>query len=375
MTINEKLFDARILIIDDNAFNVQLLEVIVNEAGYNSVLSTTDSRKAEDLYRAYKPDLVLLDISMPHLDGFQVMEQFKKIEASPYLPVLVLTALQDNETRLKVLESGAQDFLTKPFNRVETLLRIRNLLTVRLLHQQVKRQNEELELKVRKRTEELNETRLEIIRRLGRAAEYKDNETGLHIIRMSKMSARLGELAGLKTAEVELILNTSPMHDIGKIAIPDAILLKSGPLNAKEWEKMKTHPYMGYTILDGHDSELMLAAREIALTHHEKWNGQGYPQGLKCSEIPINGRIVGLADVFDALTAKRPYKDPYPVSKAMEIIKSEREKHFDPELTDIFLDNIEDFSTIKDDFPETGEGITTDEYKLSARDLAQEVEE
>lgn len=374
MIVNEELSAARILIIDDNEFNVQLLDTVVREAGYHSVLSITDSRKAEDLYRAYQPDLVLLDISMPYLDGFQVMEQFEKIEESSYLPVLVLTALQDDETRLKALENGAQDFLTKPFNRLETLTRIKNMLTVRLLHRQVKKQNEELEIKVRERTEELQETRLEIIRRLGRAAEYKDNETGLHIIRMSKISARLGELAGLDADAVDLVLNTSPMHDIGKIAIPDAILLKPGKLDANEWEKMKLHPMMGYTILEGHDSELMLAAREIALTHHEKWDGKGYPQGLKGDKIPFNGRLVGLADVFDALTARRPYKDPYPISKAMEIIKSEREKHFDPELTDLFLDNIDDFIAIKDAFPEVGEATATADYKLSARDLAKEAE-
>ncbi len=370
MYLSEELAAARIMIVDDNEFNVQLLEAVVGEAGYNSVLSITDSRKAEDLYRAYQPDLVLLDISMPHLDGYQVMEQFKKIEDSPYLPVLVLTALQDDTTRLKALDMGAQDFLTKPFNRLETLIRIKNMLTVTLLHRQVKKQNRELEKKVRERTKELQETRLEIIRRLGRAAEYKDNETGLHIIRMSKISARLGELAGLNGAAVELILNTSPMHDIGKIAIPDAILLKEGPLDADEWKKMKLHPMVGYTILEGHDSQLMIAAREIALTHHEKWNGQGYPQGLKGSEIPFNGRLAGLADVFDALTSKRPYKDPYPISKAIEIIKSEREKHFDPELVDIFLENLDDFVVIKDKFSEVDSAPAATDFKLSARDQA-----
>ena len=371
MPITEELSAARILIIDDNEFNVQLLEAVINEAGYTSVLSITDSRKAEDLYRAYQPDLVLLDISMPHLDGYQVMEQFKKIEQGPYLPVLILTALQDDETRLKALEDGAQDFLTKPFNRLETLTRIKNMLTVRLLHRQVKKQNVELEMKVKERTKELQETRLEIIRRLGRAAEYKDNETGLHIIRMSKMCARLGELAGLSATEVELVLDTSPMHDIGKIAIPDAILLKPGQLDAKEWAKMTTHPQIGYTLLEGHDSNLMLAAREIALSHHEKWNGKGYPQGLKGRTIPFNGRLAGLADVFDALTSKRPYKDPYPVSKAVEIIKSEREEHFDPELTDLFLQNIDDFVAIKEAFPEAEESDESRDFKLSERDLAK----
>ena len=371
MSLPEELTAARILIVDDNEFNVQLLEAVVAEAGYTSVLSITDSRKAEDLYRAYQPDLVLLDISMPHLDGYQVMDQFKKIEHSPYLPILVLTALQDEKTRLKALANGAQDFLTKPFNRLETLTRIKNMLTVRLLHKQVKKQNAELEIKVKERTKELQETRLEIIRRLGRAAEYKDNETGLHIIRMSKISARLGELAGLNATEAELVLSTSPMHDIGKIAIPDAILLKPGPLDAEEWDKMKTHPLTGYTLLEGHNSNLMLTAREIALTHHEKWNGKGYPQGLKGSAIPFNGRLVGIADVFDALTSKRPYKDPYPVSKAMEIIKSEREEHFDPELTDLFLQNIDDFVVIKDAFPEAEDSVANGDFKLSERDLAK----
>ncbi len=374
MSLPEELSSARILIIDDNEFNVQLLEAVVSEAGYTSVLSITDSRKAEDLYRAYQPDLVLLDISMPHLDGYQVMEQFKKIEQSPYLPVLVLTALQDDETRLKALENGAQDFLTKPFNRLETLTRIKNMLTVRLLHRQVTKQNVELEAKVKERTKELQETRLEIIRRLGRAAEYKDNETGLHIIRMSQICARLGELAGLSANEVELVLDTSPMHDIGKLAIPDAILLKTGQLDAQEWERMTTHPQMGYTLLEGHNSDLMLSAREIALTHHEKWNGRGYPQGLKGSAIPFNGRLAGIADVFDALTSKRPYKDPYPVSKAVEIIKSEREKHFDPELTDLFLQNIDDFVAIKEAFPEVEEDLVDENFKLSERDKNAEKE-
>ncbi len=374
MFLPEGLTAARILIIDDNEFNVQLLEAVVTEAGYSSVLSITDSRKAEDIYRAYQPDLVLLDISMPNLDGHQVMEQFKKIEKSPYLPVLVLTALQDDETRLKALANGAQDFLTKPFNRLETLTRIKNILTVRLLHRQVKKQNEELEIKVKERTKELQETRLEIIRRLGRAAEYKDNETGFHIIRMSKSCARLGELAGLSEAEVELVLNTSPMHDIGKIAIPDIILLKPGALDRKEWERMKQHPLTGYSLLEGHDSELMLSAREIALTHHEKWDGKGYPQNLKGSEIPFNGRLAGIADVFDALTSKRPYKDPYPVSKVVEIFKSEREKHFDPELTDLFLQNIDDFVTIKDTFPEVEAEVENGYFQLSDRDKNEKKE-
>jgi putative two-component system response regulator len=352
MSLTEELIASRILIVDDNEINVQLLEAVITGAGYTEVISITDSRRAEDLYRTYRPDLVLLDLNMPYCDGFQVLEQFHRIEGSSYLPVLVLTAMQDNETKLKALGYGAQDFLTKPFNRLEILTRIKNILTVRLLHQQIQRQNLELEEKVRERTREIEETRMEIIRRLGRAAEYRDNETGLHIIRMSKVCARLGELAGLDREAVELLLATSPMHDIGKIAIPDAILLKPGPLTDAEWERMTHHPSIGCKLLDGHESVLMRSAREIALTHHEKWNGKGYPQGLKGEAIPLSGRLAGLADVFDALTSRRPYKEPFSVEKAMAIIGSEREKHFDPELTDLFLQNIDDFVAIKEDFPE-----------------------
>jgi len=371
MSLSKELISSRILIIDDNEINIQLLEAVVTEAGYNSVLSITDSRKAENLYRAYQPDLVLLDLSMPHYDGFQVMEQFKRIEETPYLPVLVLTALQDNESKLRALEYGAQDFLTKPFNRLEILTRIKNILTVRLLHRQIRQQNAELEKKVQERTRELQETRLEIIQRLGRAAEYKDNETGLHIIRMSRICARLGELAGLEQEQVELLLNTSPMHDIGKIAIPDAILLKPGLLTDSERKNMMRHPQIGYKLLDGHDSPLMRSAREIALTHHEKWDGTGYPRGLRGNEIPFNGRLAGLADVFDALTSRRPYKDPYPVEKAVDIIRSDREKHFDPELTDLFLQHIDDFVAIKEAFPEQeGDQSADIEFRLSLRDCA-----
>ncbi len=365
MSLSKELLSSRILIIDDNEINIQLLEAVVTDAGYNSVLSITDSRKAENLYRAYQPDLVLLDINMPYYDGFQVMEQFRRIEDTPYLPVLVLTALQDNENKLRALECGAQDFLTKPFNRLEILTRIRNILTVRLLHQQIRRQNAELEEKVKERTRELQETRLEIIQRLGQAAEYRDNETGLHIIRMSRICARLGELAGLDREQVELLLNTSPMHDIGKIAIPDAILLKPGPLTDSERKNMMRHPRIGYKLLDGHDSTLMRTARDIALTHHEKWDGTGYPGGLRGSEIPFNGRLAGLADVFDALTSRRPYKDPFPVERAVDIIRSDREKHFDPELTDLFLHHIDDFVAIKEAFPEQKGDQTVDELVIN----------
>jgi len=310
---------------------------------------------------------VLLDINMPYLNGFQVMEQFKCIEKDSYIPVLVLTAQHDEETRLRSLAAGAQDFLTKPLNKTETLTRIRNMLRIRLLHNHVRFNNLILEQKVQERTIELHDTRLEIIRRLGQAAEYRDNETGDHIIRMSRMCALLGEMAGMTAERTELLINTSPMHDIGKIGIPDKILLKPGMLDKEEFEFMKKHTTIGGKLLEGSGAEIMVSAREIALTHHEKWDGSGYPRQLQGEEIPLEGRIAGLADVFDALTSKRPYKDPYPIEKACEIIRQGRAKHFDPHLVDLFLGNLEMFKKIKDEM--SGEEDTVPaNFQLSERD-------
>jgi putative two-component system response regulator len=364
---SDDFLNARLLIVDDSQFNVDLLKQIVSDAGYNSVLTLTDSRKVEGLYRAYHPDLVLLDINMPHVDGFQIMDQLVEIERDSYIPVLVITAQQDEETRLKSLEKGAQDFLTKPFNNLEVKTKIRNMLRIRLLHNQVKNQNIILEKKVQQRTLELNNTRLEIIRRLGQASEYRDNETGEHIVRMSRMCELLAGLAGMDNTRAELLLHTSPMHDVGKIGIPDKIMFKPGKLNAEEWDIMTKHTLIGGDLLSGHDSELMISARDIALTHHEKWNGKGYPCGLKGDKIPIEGRIASLTDAFDALTSKRPYKDPYPVEVACKIIRQDRGEHFDPMLTDLFLENITKFEKIKKELS-SADDIEISDYKLSERD-------
>jgi putative two-component system response regulator len=209
-----------------------------------------------------------------------------------------------------------------------------------------------LEQKVRERTRELEETRMEIIRRLGRAAEYRDNETGLHIIRMSKFSQILGQATGMSDQDSGMLLNASPMHDIGKIGIPDSILLKPGKLDADEWEIMKTHSSIGAKILSGHPSELMQMAREIALTHHEKWDGSGYPGGLSGEEIPLSGRIVALADVFDALTSERPYKKAWAVDDAVSFIKENSGKHFDPTLVELFIDRLDEIIEVRDKYAE-----------------------
>ena len=342
---------ATILVVDDQPVNVKLLEKVLAAEGYQNVISTTDSRHATGLYQKHRCDLVLLDLNMPHIDGFGVMEELRAI-TDDYPPVLVLTALKDRTSRVRALEEGAKDFVSKPFDRVELLSRIRNMLEVRLLHKAVKNQNRILEERVLERTRELDETRLEIIRRLGRAAEYRDNETGLHIIRMSQYSQLLGLAVGMSDGEANLLLNASPMHDIGKIGIPDQILLKQGKLTPEEWEIMKTHPTIGAEIMSGHHSDLMQIAREIALYHHEKWDGSGYPHGLAGEEIPLMGRIVAVADVFDALTTARPYKKAWKVEEAVDYIKQNKGSHFDPRLVDLFLDNIADVMAIRAKYPE-----------------------
>ena len=229
---------------------------------------------------------------------------------------------------------------------------IRNMLEVRMLNQAIKRQNQILEEKVYERTRELDETRLEIIRRLGRAAEYRDNETGLHIIRMSQYSQILGLADGMTESEADMLLNASPMHDIGKIGIPDSILLKPGKLTPDEWKIMKTHSTIGAEILSGHQSELMMEARQIALMHHEKWDGSGYPKGRSGDEIPLVGRIVAIADVFDALTTVRPYKKAWNVEDAVDYIAQNSASHFDPRLVELFLKILPEVLIIRAKYPE-----------------------
>ena len=335
METNLSFQQAKILIVDDEASIVALLEEMLTTAGYTQVRTTTDERRAIVIYQEWRPDLVLLDIHMHHLDGFEVMAALRDIEQD-YLPILVLTADTTWEVQQRALEEGAKDFLRKPFEPVETLARIRNLIEVRLLHQALRQQNNLLEARVRLRTQELHETRLEIVRRLGRAVEYRDNETGLHVIRMSHYAASLGRVVGMSASECDLLLNSCPMHDIGKIGIPDRILLKPTQLDSDEWVIMKSHTTIGAELLAGHNSDLMRMAYQTALTHHEKWDGSGYPRGLRGEAIPLVGRITAICDVFDALTSERPYKNAWPVEDAVAEIRNRRGTHFDPELVDRF---------------------------------------
>lgn len=336
MNLEKDYHESKVLVVDDDPLNVDVLEEILTGEGYRNVLTTTNPKEAIGLFEYNDIDLVLLDILMPEIDGFAVMTRFKELKKDTKIPILVLSALSDHHTRVKALSLGARDFLTKPFNSDEVLVRIRNLLEVKLAQEQLLQHNSILDRKVRERTKELKDTQLEIVNRLGMAAEYRDNETGLHIIRMSQFAYEIAKASGQQGVDAELILNAAPMHDIGKIGIPDSILLKPGKLSPEEWEIMKTHTTIGAKILKGHPSELLQTAVSIALTHHERWDGNGYPNGLSGTDIPIAGRITAIADVFDALTSVRPYKKSWSIDKALFAIEKNTEKQFDPELVQAF---------------------------------------
>lgn len=323
---------ARILVVDDEPSNLKLLDKMLSSQGYTQLTLVQDPREVLTRYQEARPDLILLDINMPHLDGYQVMAQLKALNDPLLPPIVVLTAQHGRDYLLRALAGGARDFVGKPFERLELLMRVKNLIDVHLAHRLVHDQKSVLEEMVRARTEELRKTRLQVVRHLGRAAEYRDNETGLHIIRMSQVSALLARSMGWTEAMCELMLHASPMHDIGKIGIPDAILLKPGRLTPDEFEIMKTHTTIGADMMSGNESELLSLAHTIAQTHHERWDGTGYPKGLAGEDIPLAGRIVAVADVFDALTSSRPYKKPWPVAQAVAFVKGNAGRHFDPSV-------------------------------------------
>lgn len=328
---------SRILIIDDQPVNVALLEGILEEEDFTSYRSIVDSREALPAYLDYLPDLILLDLQMPFMDGFEVMKQIRACLApQDFLPILVLTADITPGSKRRALAEGAMDFLTKPFDATEVVLRIRNLLQTRALHLQLQGQNEILDQKVRNRTAELEATQVEILERLALAAEYRDDTTGQHTKRVGETAAQIGEALGWQTREIELIRRAAPLHDVGKIAISDLILLKPGRLTTEEFERMKMHTELGARILSGGQFPLMQWAEQIARTHHERWDGTGYI-GLCGESIPMAGRIVAVADVFDALTSERPYKSALTQNEAIEEIQRQSGQQFDPRVVEAFL--------------------------------------
>ena len=353
MMLEEKTIkEAKILIVDDQPANVTLIEKMLDIDGYINVIATTDPTQVESIYLEQNSDLILLDLNMPEMDGYQVLAKIREVDPN-YPPIIVLTAQSDRESRIKALSLGARDFLAKPFDRVELMTRIRNMLEVRIMTTAMKNQNIILDGMVKERTQELNDTRLEVIRRLGRAAEYRDDMTGFHIIRMSRYSQLLALAAGMGEAEAEMLLNASPMHDIGKIGIPDSVLMKPGKLEADEWKIMQTHVDIGVEILSGSSSALMDMAAEVAQNHHEKWDGSGYPRALSGEDIPLTGRVVAVADVFDALTTERPYKKAWPVEEATDFLKEQSGKHFEPRLVELFIEILPDILAIRDQYSES----------------------
>ena len=328
---NGRAESARLLLVDDEESNIRLLHRILTRAGYLHITGTTDPRQVEALVNDMHPDLVLLDLHMPHLDGFAVLRLLApKLTGGGYLPVLMLTGDATPEAKRGALSLGAKDFVAKPFDATEVLLRIRNLLETRFLYRALEHQNSALEVRVKERTRDLQRSQLEIVERLVRAAQIRDDATGRHTQRVGDLSALLAEALGAGIHFVDLIMRAAPLHDVGKIGIPDNILLKAGKLTPAEMEIVKSHTTIGAKMLSGGQSELVKMAERIALSHHERWNGRGYPQGLAGEAIPLEARIVGLADFLDALTHNRPYRAAWPMREVLAEVQRQSGKHFDP---------------------------------------------
>ncbi|ABK45894.1 response regulator receiver modulated metal dependent phosphohydrolase [Magnetococcus marinus MC-1] len=346
--MGELVEKATLLVVDDTPENIEVLSGVLRSC-YRVKAALNGEKALRIAAMEPRPDMILLDVMMPGMDGYEVCRRLKADPITAHIPVIFVTAKATVEDELEGLQLGAVDYITKPISPPIVELRVRTQLA--LYDQQ-----RELERMVQVRTEQLVQTRLEIIRRLGRAAEFKDNETGLHVIRMSHYARLMAEALNISAQWTELVFNAAPMHDIGKIGIPDHVLLKPGKLDDEEWLVMRRHPVMGAEIIGDHDSELMSLSKEISLTHHEKWDGSGYPHGLRGEQIPLAGRIVAIADVFDALTSERPYKKAWSVEKAVEIIEKDAGTHFDPSLVPVFLKTLPEALEIKARYGESSHG-------------------
>lgn len=340
---------ATILVVDDTAENIDVLSGILRQD--YKVKAALNGALALKIASSTPPDLILLDVMMPQMDGYEVCRQLKANPDTHHIPVIFVTAKTEEEDEAKGFALGAVDYITKPVSPVLVLARVKSQLTLR-------DQAKHLESLVQQRTQELHDSRIEIIRRLGRAAEYKDNETGLHVIRMSWFCRFLAEAAGKDPAWCDLLYHAAPMHDIGKIGIPDNVLLKPGKLDADEWQIMQRHAQYGADIIGEHSSPLLQMAREVAIYHHEKWDGSGYPHGLAGTAIPLSARIVALADVFDALTSERPYKKAWPEQDAVALLEKEAGAHFDPELVPLFISCLPQIRKIQQQYQEHQPGAS-----------------
>ena len=329
-----------IALMDDEPNNLDLLEHVLSAHHFTNLIRFEKPTRLISYLETNPVDLLLLDLNMPTLDGVAVLQWIREYFQTNNMlapEVIMLTAQSNRNNRIKALECGAQDYITKPFDIEELLHRIHIQLEKRLLTKQLMFQKAHLEDQVEQRTQQLQDAYLEVVARLGKAAEYRDNETSNHVKRVSLFSEILALKAGLSKEQARLIRLATPMHDVGKIGISDDILLKPGKLTAEEYDVMKTHVEIGCEILAGAQSELLNLAHEIALTHHEKFDGSGYPKGLSGDQIPLSGRIVAITDVFDALTSNRPYKTAWAIDQALDLLTAEKGRHFDPELVDLFL--------------------------------------
>lgn len=350
---------SRIMIVDDEPLNIDVVQGYLEMEGYQNVFSTDHAPQALPQIGLHRPDVVLLDIHMPHINGFEILAAIRNDAILSRTPVVILTASSDDETKIKALRAGATDLLCKPVHREELLARLGNVLQVKAWQDHMRGYSEELEEAVKKRTLELETSRLEVIQCLARAAEFRDDDTGQHIVRVGRYARLIGEGLGLPKPVLDILEPAAQLHDVGKIGISDTILLKPGKLTSEEFELMQSHcgfgkkivdllpdsearllrahTELGAKIMDVGGSPILAMAKRIALTHHERWDGSGYPLKLAGNDIPLEGRITAVADVFDALSSKRPYKPAFPLDQCLAILEEGRGRHFDPEVLDAFF--------------------------------------
>ena len=335
---------ASVLIVDDVPHNISLLNAALMDEYIIKV--ATKGQHAIDICNSMPIDIILLDVMMPEMDGFETCRQLKENPFTRAIPVIFVTARGEIHDESRGFDCGAVDYITKPVRASIVRARVKT-------HLALYSRNRALEHLVQERTVELNISHLEILHRLGTAAEYRDNETGQHIVRVCHFSRSIAQGWGLPESETDLLFTAAALHDLGKIGIPDSILFKPGKLNDAEWKIIRTHCEIGYNIIGKNQTLLLKTAGIVALTHHEHWDGAGYPQGLKGSTIPLFGRIVAIADMFDALISERPYKRPWPVAEAVREINSVRERHFDPKAVDAFLQMIPELTAVHQQFTAT----------------------
>jgi putative two-component system response regulator len=387
---DEIISNPRVAIIDDQPLNIRVVQKHLAMIGYQQFFTTTDATQALTLIRQEHPDVVLLDIMMPEISGLEILQQLRKEQEFEDLPVIILTAASDSETKLTALDLGATDFLGKPVDQAELQTRLRNVLTIKANQDRLKNYAWELELEVAVRTTELADAYRDVVYRLAKVGEYRDSDTGYHVARVSRCAEIVAARLGLDQELVRRIGQAASLHDIGKVGIRDAILLKPGRLTDEEFEEMKRHCDLGYAICSNGVSDcdssfptqeaaggltpgvatspVLQTAAIIAKSHHEKWDGTGYPSGLAGAAIPLEARIVAIVDVFDALTSRRPYKPPYSLQGSLAIIEQQRGKHFDPQVVDAFQAEIEAIGQVYQDLSDVRPAFAASDNRAALGD-------